>query len=224
MIFKKKIFKVVVAFFVLFFIIPVSVFAEDDTRVRAYRADSSQSVLDTTWTKIQLNAEDYDTLGEFDSTTNFRFTAAKAGYYQVNGGAFLASPAADSVVYLGIFKNGAAVSFVLYHCAFVYGIRPSLSDILYLTATDYLELWVYHTSGVNKNIAFGSAETFLSIHKLYSMPDIYTQIQNASTDAEFYLEKTINYGDLLIIIFLSIFLIFGIISFLWKFIYSKGKI
>lgn len=39
-------------------------------------------------------------------------------------------------------------------------------------------------------------------------------IENASTGAEFYLDKSINYGDSLIIFFLLLFAVFGIIKML----------
>lgn len=50
-------------------------------------------------------------------------------------------------------------------------------------------------------------------------------IRNSETGAEFYIEKTMSYGDLLLITFISIFLIFGILKFIWNFIFSgfKGK-
>jgi len=46
-------------------------------------------------------------------------------------------------------------------------------------------------------------------------------IKSDITDSEFFLTKTINYGDFLIIFFLSILLIFTIIKTLWNFIFSK---
>ena len=46
-------------------------------------------------------------------------------------------------------------------------------------------------------------------------------IENTTPDREFYLSKTINYGDVLVIFFLSIFLIFMIVKTLWNFIFSK---
>ncbi|GAI16711.1 unnamed protein product, partial [marine sediment metagenome] len=46
-------------------------------------------------------------------------------------------------------------------------------------------------------------------------------IQNATTGAEFYLKKSISYGDFLIITFLVVFLIFGIAKFLINFIIPK---
>ena len=46
-------------------------------------------------------------------------------------------------------------------------------------------------------------------------------IQNASTGAEFFVEKSVSYGDFLMITFLMIFLIFGIMKFLIGFIIPK---
>jgi len=46
-------------------------------------------------------------------------------------------------------------------------------------------------------------------------------IKSDSTDSDFFLSKTINYGDVLVIFFLSIFLIFMIVKTLWNFIFSK---
>jgi hypothetical protein len=46
-------------------------------------------------------------------------------------------------------------------------------------------------------------------------------IQNASTGAEFYINKSASYGDFLILTFLIIFLIFGIVKFLVNFIIPK---
>lgn len=46
-------------------------------------------------------------------------------------------------------------------------------------------------------------------------------LQNPETGAEFYLQKTMSYGDLLLIIFVSIFLVWGIVRFLWNFVYER---
>ena len=51
---------------------------------RAYRATTSQTVTTNVRTKVQFNAESFDTNSCFDSTTNYRFTPTTAGYYQVN--------------------------------------------------------------------------------------------------------------------------------------------
>jgi len=46
-------------------------------------------------------------------------------------------------------------------------------------------------------------------------------IQNATTGAEFFVDKSVSYGDFLVITFLMIFLIFGIMKFLIGFIIPK---
>jgi hypothetical protein len=53
---------------------------------RAYRLNASgtQSVSNGVNTKVALTGEYFDTDNCFDSTTNYRFTPTKAGYYQIN--------------------------------------------------------------------------------------------------------------------------------------------
>ena len=46
-------------------------------------------------------------------------------------------------------------------------------------------------------------------------------IENASTGASFYLRQEISYGDILVITFLTLFLIFGILKFLTDFLVPK---
>ena len=44
----------------------------------AYRL-TDQSVTGSTWTKVQLGTEEFDTANAFDSSTNYRFTPQVAG-------------------------------------------------------------------------------------------------------------------------------------------------
>lgn len=46
-------------------------------------------------------------------------------------------------------------------------------------------------------------------------------IENASTGASFYISKEVGYGDILIVTFLMLFLVFGILQFLIGFIIPK---
>lgn len=46
-------------------------------------------------------------------------------------------------------------------------------------------------------------------------------LSSSDTDAEFYLNKTLDYGQIVLIIILSIALIFGILNFLWNFFFKK---
>jgi hypothetical protein len=45
---------------------------------------------------------------------------------------------------------------------------------------------------------------------------------SADTDAVFYLNKTISYGDITLFMFLVIFLVWSVIVGLWKFVYPRN--
>jgi len=52
-------------------------------------------------------------------------------------------------------------------------------------------------------------------------PKMFELIENASTGASFYISKEIGYGDILIITFLMLFLVFGALKFLTDFLIPK---
>ena len=114
----------------------------------AYRGTSSQSISNATYTKVQINTEEWDTANCFDSTTNYRFTPTVAGYYQVSGNVTY-DPAAAGKFFCTIYKNGtdfkggAAVPFV----ATQY-LAAAVSALVYFNgSTDYVELYTYQSSG-----------------------------------------------------------------------------
>ncbi|MHA1225117.1 MAG: hypothetical protein ACTSR2_01025 [Candidatus Hodarchaeales archaeon] len=136
-----------------------------ESRARAYRASSNQSISDSTWTKVQLNAESYDKRGEFD-VVNHRFTAKRAGYYLVTAALELSSVGQITKVVIAFYKNGSSVSQVSFGENLGHGGGASHSDIIYLDAGDYLELWVWEDSGYGLNVYYGENVTFMAIHKL----------------------------------------------------------
>ena len=136
------------------------------SRVRAYLATAVQSLANITWTKILLNAENYDGLSEFDPVTNYRFTATAAGYYLVVGTINLQSPADQQWVVIDIRKNNVSTGQAAVSASGIKNIVPLVSNILYLVANDYLELWAYQDAGVAKNVGYGSEVTYLCIHRL----------------------------------------------------------
>ena len=136
------------------------------SRVRSYRAVSNQTISYDTYTKIQLNAENYDNQNEFDSTTNYRFTATKAGYYQVNA-IINWSTNVDTKRYAAmIYKNGGGVDSAWNHAPGGLGMCVVVSDIIYLAAGDYLELYTYHDATADQTVVSGSDGTYMAIHKL----------------------------------------------------------
>jgi hypothetical protein len=105
---------------------------------------SAQTISTTTFTKVQLQSEEFDTGNCFDNVTNFRFTPTIAGYYQVN--ATLGVAAIATNITLMVYKNGTR--FKDGNSVASGGNSSSLSALIYLNGTtDYLELYVYLTNG-----------------------------------------------------------------------------
>jgi hypothetical protein len=105
---------------------------------------TSQTVSTITFTKVQLQTEEFDTSNAFDNVTNYRFTPTVAGYYQVNG-AIGVNTIATSIAIM-IYKNG--VRFKDGNNMNANGNASSVAALVYLNGTtDYLELYVYLTNG-----------------------------------------------------------------------------
>lgn len=107
----------------------------------AFRAtlSSNQSISTGTRTKVALNTETFDTNGNYDNATNYRFTPTVAGYYQVNGlvgftGTIISATSAE------IRKNGSGIA-----AAYFFATADNnlcVGDLVYLNgSTDYVELW-----------------------------------------------------------------------------------
>jgi len=130
----------------------------------AYRI-TNQSIPDITPTKVQLNTKSYDTQGEFDSTTNYRFTVTVAGYYWLYGQVYWGG-GASNIISSMIFLNGSEISHIDLQQGSQYNAN-SVGTLFYLTVGDYVELYCYHNSGGSRSIYGGSsAFTFLCVHKI----------------------------------------------------------
>jgi hypothetical protein len=108
----------------------------------AYGTGSNQSITTTTWTKAQLNAEEFDTANCFDSTTNYRYTPNVAGYYQVNGTIYFTGTATTRGI-IAIYKNGAIWKMGNYMPPFnaSQGVM-NVATLMYMNgSTDYIELY-----------------------------------------------------------------------------------
>jgi hypothetical protein len=108
-------------------------------------ASASQSIATSTFTKIQINTKTFDTNTNFDATTNYRFTPTVAGYYQVSA-AWYSSVALGQVT-ANIYKNGSTYQSTATAGSTV-GVVLPVTSILYLNgSTDYIEFYVYQSSG-----------------------------------------------------------------------------
>jgi len=102
--------------------------------------NGDQSTTPSAYTKIQFNAESFDTDSCFDSTTNYRFTPNVAGYYQLN--ATVTTATAASFGYPAFYKNGS--EYYQFARLQIQGSGISGSTIMYLNGTtDYAEIFIF---------------------------------------------------------------------------------
>jgi hypothetical protein len=119
----------------------------------AYRATSNQTVAQATFTKVQFNAEVFDTDNCFDSTTNYRFTPNKAGKYQISMIGQISSSAGARVIWT-IYKNGSA-NVRFFDDNTNAGMMCSGALLVDMNGTtDYLEIYAYTAAAAANNIEF----------------------------------------------------------------------
>jgi hypothetical protein len=132
-------------------------------------ASASQNVTTSTWTKVTLNTEVFDTNNNFDSTTNYRFTPTVAGYYQINAGIYCSNASTyDTAGSVGIYKNGsiyqrATLNFSSQGAAFNDFLTTTSAVISMNGSTDYIELYGRITAGGTPSIVGGTTyDTFMN--------------------------------------------------------------
>lgn len=113
-------------------------------------------------TKVNLNAETFDTNNNFDSTTNFRYDVPVSGFYQFNANITISGN--TNRIFVAIYKNGSGGTELMrndtnisnaiavpYSCA--------VAGLVQLTAGDYVEL--FHASSAVAG-GVGAAATQMS--------------------------------------------------------------
>jgi hypothetical protein len=129
------------------------------------KMDATQTVATNTWTKLELDAETYDTDNAFAS---YKFTvpSGEGGKYLFVYGGGTDSLNNSSHGAIALYKNGSVVneSFVRSYPNSTTGAYPAKSCVLVLAASDYVELYGQHTKG--SNAEFNLNYTFLQGHKL----------------------------------------------------------
>jgi len=73
-----------------------------------------------------------------------------------------------------------------------------------------------------QGVAPSSGEPFAFSFVSCNDTQIFELIENGTTGSEFYINKTIDYGEILILIFLSMALFYVIATFFWRWIFQKN--
>jgi len=110
------------------------------------RLSANQNVPTGAGTKLALATTDYDLNSDFSAVNN-RFICPVAGLYQISWSIYCLSLADQNTLYGAIYKNGVVAgghTLVQQSTATTLALSISGSDILYLNANDYIELYVYH--------------------------------------------------------------------------------
>jgi hypothetical protein len=106
---------------------------------------TSQNFSTTTWTKVTFGTEEWDTNSNFASS---RFTPTVSGYYTIVGRLDVQGTNANATIYGAIYKNGVNYKtlFQLTNTDTGLGMGGS-STVFFNGTTDYVEIYVYATSG-----------------------------------------------------------------------------
>ena len=119
------------------------------------------SVDNNTATKVTFDTETYDKNGDFASN---KFTAPVAGRYFIHCHAEIMDLADTKDFEVAIYKNGSRTNYANEKSASANYQTNSITDVLELSATDYIEFYVRHVHGSARNIY--AANTFGLIYLL----------------------------------------------------------
>lgn len=132
-------------------------------KARAYLNAQQNDLTNNTYTKVLLDTETYDPGNNFASN---KFVAPTTGYYMVTGVVKFSSVKSLTDYYAAIYKNGSIYSEnVIFAVGDDKNFAVTVTDIVLLTATDYIELYAKAIAGVSTvDILAGSQLTYLAIH------------------------------------------------------------
>lgn len=107
-------------------------------------------------TKMAYDAENFDTSANFDSTTNYRFTAPVAGFYHFSASLQLASPTARAFIML--YKNNAEYRRSTDVQTSTLNYSAHVSTLIQLGIGDYVE--VFYFTDTAKAVVAGNVSGF----------------------------------------------------------------
>ena len=133
------------------------------------KMSADQTLSDDTVTKVNFNTEVFDTAGNYDHSSNYRFTPTTAGKYYVYSTVRCNSSSNSTVAQIDviIYKNGSAYSSSGINFSTNYGNEqsPTVTNVIdFNGSSDFVEIYVRNnvTSGTPKVQAdtFTSSATF----------------------------------------------------------------
>lgn len=139
-------------------------------RCKVYRATTAQSIVQNSDVKIQYNAEVYDYYNEFDSSTNYRFTASEPGAYLIEGNLQLELSVDGCEYGFKIFKNGteeaSRVATLGKACWGMLGV----ACVVLLSTNDYIEMKTRHDASSSKNLTADLSRNYICVVRIAPLP------------------------------------------------------
>ena len=119
----------------------------------AYQS-SAQTISNGTFTKVNLQTEEFDTNNNFASST---FTPTVAGYYQISGGIYIGNTLGISLAV--VYKNGSAYKRLSGSASPSNATNTFGSCLVYCNgSTDYIELYAFQNSGSSATVPFVTSD------------------------------------------------------------------
>jgi len=137
-----------------------------NVKARAYLSAAQEDLVSDVFTKILLDAEDYDTGSDFD-VGNHEFVVPIDGYYLITFGVRFDNVVVNKNYQVSIFIGETGKFYARNQAAIADDVLVSGSDIMNLSAGEKVSLRAYHNAGVNTVDIYGSPYyTMMAIHLL----------------------------------------------------------
>jgi hypothetical protein len=118
-----------------------------------------QSIPNAVNTKVAFQSKEYDTDNAYDAVTLFRFKPLIAKYYQIT--ALVSFVTAPSACLVFIYKNGIRYKDGVY---IPNALSASVTADIFLSATDYVEIFAFQNSAGALNTTVGLSQTYFQAH------------------------------------------------------------
>ena len=122
----------------------------------AARINTNQSIPNSAWTKVAFDTEVYDSGTVYDPTTNYRFTVptGQGGRYLIGADIAWGVYTAGHQSIIAFYKNGSAPSqfFYAWRDGGTDVVSGGVSQLFNLNAGDYIECYVFQSSGVSRTL------------------------------------------------------------------------
>lgn len=128
--------------------------------------NSAQSISNNTWTKVECNSEITDTNGNYDPSTNYRFTCTIPGIYLTLGCVNFASGVDTALSAAAIRKDGGGIAQTFIHQSTNKTTGAITAHIASYSATQYAELWALQDTGGSVNVGNNGENTWFCVARL----------------------------------------------------------